>query len=157
MAQSLNSVNIMGNITAQPELKEIGETKLAEFSIALNRSRKVDDEWKTETDFINVKAWGYLAEVAAQIEKGSKIGINGELREERWETDDGKKRSKIVLLAKNIVRQAKPDSKADEPKEQSGYDKFKQAGQKVKTGTVDAETQSLLDSGDVIDLDNIPF
>jgi len=47
-----------------------------------------------------VVAWGSLAEqVMKQLSKGSPVGIQGRLKQDRWETDSGEKRSRVGVVA----------------------------------------------------------
>lgn len=66
----------IGNVTKEFELKDIGETKLVNFRIAVN-DRKDDDN----TLFLNITAFGKLAELSSQfLTKGSKVGVVGRLQ-----------------------------------------------------------------------------
>jgi single-strand DNA-binding protein len=70
--KSLNEVRIVGNITADPEIKETASgTKVATFTIATNRKWKDSSgSEKEESEFTAIVAWGYLAEIAEKfIEK----------------------------------------------------------------------------------------
>lgn len=86
-----------GNVTADAELKELGEkkTKLVEFTIAANKKGKDD---KPEVSYFDVKAWGYAAGNAEKFKKGDFVVVIGELKQERWEKD-GKKNSKVVITS----------------------------------------------------------
>jgi len=71
----------IGNITKDFELKQVGETNLVNFRIAVN-DRK-DDE---NTLFLNITAFGKLAELSSQfLGKGSKVFILGRLQVRRKE------------------------------------------------------------------------
>jgi single stranded DNA-binding protein len=84
-----------GNVVADAELKEIGEkkTKLAQFTVAVNRRREGREP---EVSFFDVKAWSYAAENARGFKKGDFVYVEGELKQERWEKD-GKKNSKVII------------------------------------------------------------
>ena len=63
MSRSFNQVTLMGNLTKDPELSTTpGGQSVGKFSLALNRSYKVDNEWKESTDFVDIVSWGNLAE-----------------------------------------------------------------------------------------------
>lgn len=91
----MNSCNLMGNLTRDVELKDVGEHKLAKFGLAVNKKFKD----KEEPMFIDCECWGNRAEVLANyFHKGSRILINNaELRMDVWEKD-GEKRSKHKLV-----------------------------------------------------------
>ncbi len=96
----LNSVAINGRMTADAEVKEVGsKTLVARFKIANNEYYKGEER----PSFFDVTAFGKTAEVLRDYaKKGSLIGVEGSLRQERWETPEGGKRSKIVIIAKKI-------------------------------------------------------
>jgi single-strand DNA-binding protein len=99
-----NSVTLSGNLTRDPELRTLESgTAVAEFGIAMNKSRKVEDEWVNEAHFFEVAVYGNFGElVARKFQKGDFAVIAGELRQRRWETDEGEKRSKISITARQI-------------------------------------------------------
>lgn len=105
MARSLNQVTLMGNLTRDPELRQTptGQS-VTSFSLALNRSYKAaDGEWQEATDYIDIVAWGPLAERVAQyLSKGRRCLVQGRLQSRSWE-QDGAKRSKVEVLANDVT------------------------------------------------------
>lgn len=111
MAKSLNQAIIMGNLTRTPEVKQTPSgNSVASFSLALNRSYKdSNDQWQEATDYIDVVAWGKLAEqVAERLDTGSRALVNGRLQSRSWETD-GVKKSKVEVLASDVTFLDKAD------------------------------------------------
>lgn len=107
MANHKNEVNVKGNLTSDPDVKitKTGTTLLT-FSIANNRSYKPKggDEWQEETSFFDVTVWGDLAEDTAEIvEKGLEVNVVGRLKQDTWTTDDGSKRSKVNIVADDVL------------------------------------------------------
>jgi len=100
---SLNSVNIMGNLTRDPELKYTPSGKsVCNLSIANNRVYTKDGAKQTEVSYFDVEVWGQAAENCSKyLTKGSGIIVEGRLRQERWE-QDGKTRSRVRISAQNI-------------------------------------------------------
>lgn len=95
----------MGNLTRDPELRSTNTGKsVCSFSLALNRSYKnASGEWQEATDFIDVVAWGPLGERVAQyVTKGRPVLVSGSLQSSSWE-QDGKKRSKVEVLARDVT------------------------------------------------------
>lgn len=92
----INHTIMQGRMVADPELKETnGGTKVVNFRIAWSEKYK-DKENKC---FLECKAFGAQAEfICKYFRKGQEAGIEGKLNTEEWETQDGQKRSKIVLL-----------------------------------------------------------
>jgi len=94
----MNNVNLIGRLTRDPELNatQTGKT-VVNFSIAINRRFNKD-----ETDFFDCTAWGKTAEIIGEyLRKGNQVGINGELRQDRFEVE-GQKRSKIKINVNQI-------------------------------------------------------
>jgi len=105
MAASLNKVFLAGNLTRDPELKKMGTGKaVAKFSLAVNRAYTDNDGKKQdETCFVDVVCWNRLAEVCSEyLHKGSAALIEGRLDMHTWKGEDGKKRSKLEIVAQNI-------------------------------------------------------
>jgi single-strand DNA-binding protein len=101
-----NSVDLVGNITRDPELRFTpGGMAVAQFGLAVNRRRqdRNTNEWKEETSFFDVVAYGTLAEnVSESLARGSRVLVQGRLEQRSWETQDGDKRSKIEVVADEI-------------------------------------------------------
>jgi single-strand DNA-binding protein len=105
MARSINQVMLMGNLTRDPELRNTPSGQsVVSFSLALNRAYKDQSgEWQEATDFVDVVAWGPLAERVAQyLTKGRRAFVQGRLQSRSWE-QDGQKRSKLEVLANDVT------------------------------------------------------
>ncbi len=107
MAKSLNQVIVMGNLTRSPEVKQTPSgNSVVSFSLALNRSYKdAQDQWQEATDYVDVVAWGKLADqVAERLDTGSRALVSGRLQSRSWEDKDtGAKRSKLEVLAQDVT------------------------------------------------------
>ena len=99
-----NVVMLVGRLTRDPEGKELaGGNFMMRFSLAFSRSTKKGDRWEDEANFIDCVGFGKMIKGAFRyMEKGKQIAITGELKQDRWETQDGQKRSKIVVLVNQI-------------------------------------------------------
>ena len=100
---SLNSVNIMGNLTRDPEIKYIPSGKaVCSLSIANNRVYTKNNEKVTEVSYFDVEVWGPAAENCSKyLTKGSGIIVEGRLRQDRWEKD-GKTQSRVRISANSV-------------------------------------------------------
>ncbi len=86
----MNSVVLVGRLTKDPELRYIPNsgTPVATFTIAIDRDYKKKDGTK-ETDFIPIEIIGKAAEFCANhITKGRLVAIQGNLRVDRYQTQD---------------------------------------------------------------------
>ena len=100
---SLNSVNMMGNLTRDPEIKYATSGKaVCNLSIANNRVYTQNGEKKTEVSYFDVEVWGVAAENCVKyLSKGSGIIVEGRLRQDRWEKD-GKAQSRVRISASAV-------------------------------------------------------
>ncbi|MBS1489236.1 MAG: single-stranded DNA-binding protein [Bacteroidetes bacterium] len=89
-----NSVQLIGRLGKDPEVKTFGDKKKAAFSIATSDSYKNAKGEKVEdTQWHNLVIWGKLAEVAGKyLKKGSEVAVEGKLVHRVYETDKGEKR-----------------------------------------------------------------
>jgi single-strand DNA-binding protein len=108
----LNIVVVGGNLVRDPDFKEVGDTHKAEFAIAINRKFKdKSGALKEEVDFIAIVAWGRLAEVARDyLKKGSSLIVEGQIRQERWNDNEGNSRSKTKVYAGKFTMTGKRPS-----------------------------------------------
>jgi len=120
MAASLNKTFLIGNLTRDPELRYIPSgTAVASFGLAVNRQyTNSDGEKVDDVCYIDIVAWNRLAEVAGEyLSKGQPIFVEGRLQLDSWEDQDGKKRSKLKVVAQNI--QFLGSGKADNSEEKN--------------------------------------
>lgn len=110
MASDMNDVILEGRLTADPETRLLPSgSKVAKFRIANNKYRPVADfdeanpEYRKFTTFMAVDAWNSLAEKCQTLQKGSRVRITGQLKQEQWESADGDPRSRIVLNAQTVL------------------------------------------------------
>ena len=97
---NLNVVIINGNLTTDCKL-ERGKsgTAYGGFCIAVNSSEKKGDEWVDTVSYFEVKAFGKLFESQhPYLNKGANVTVEGKLKQENWETKEGEKRHKIVIV-----------------------------------------------------------
>ena len=100
---SLNSINIMGNLTRDPEIRYTPAGKaVCNLAIANNRIYNKNGERQTEVSYFDVEVWGVVGENCAKyLSKGSGIIVEGRLRQDRWEKE-GKTQSRVRIVANNI-------------------------------------------------------
>lgn len=93
----INSVSLIGRLTRDSEIKYTSQgSAVMEFSIAVGHMKKED------TSFFNCKAFGKLAEnLKPYLQKGKQIGVNGYLKQDRWESE-GQKRERVVIHCEDI-------------------------------------------------------
>ncbi len=100
-----NSVQLIGRLGKDPEVKVFGEKKKASFSIATSDTYKNAKGEKVEdTQWHNVVIWGKLAGVAEKyLKKGQEIAVEGRLVHRDYETDKGEKRYITEITVNDLV------------------------------------------------------
>lgn len=113
----MNTVQILGNLGKEPDIRATGTGKtVASFSVAVKRKYTTQQgEEKELTDWINVVAWGNLAEaVGNQLKKGSRVFVEGRYSTRSYEDKSGNKRYVTEVIANMIAK----------PLEQGSFSKY---------------------------------
>lgn len=96
----INNCTFIGRLTKDPEVKEFGENKVINFSIAVNRRTKADHP---ESDFFDCEAWNGIATIMENYtHKGSQIALRCRAKQDKFEGQDGKTRSAIRFVVEDI-------------------------------------------------------
>ena len=97
----LNHITVMGRLTRDPELRQVGDIPVCSFSIACERDYKNHGE--TETDFLDVVAWRNTATfVSSYFTKGRMAVVSGRLQIRDWTDKEGNKRRTAEIVAENV-------------------------------------------------------
>jgi single-strand DNA-binding protein len=98
----VNKICIVGRLTADPNVRQVGERNVAEFSVAVNRFKK------DEADFFTVKAWGKTADFCANyLSKGRMVSVDGRMESRKYEKD-GRMVTVWDIVADNVNGLDKP-------------------------------------------------
>lgn len=139
MAKSLNRVQLIGNLTRDPELRYTPNgTAVCSFGVATNRNWTTDaGEKKDEAEFHNIVAWNKLAELCSQfLGKGSKVFVEGRLATRTWQAQDGAQRNKteIVISDMILLDGKKPATASDDLETKENGEKPKEEKQEAPEG-----------------------
>ena len=101
---SFNKVILIGNMTADPELRQTATgLSVCSFSIAVNRRASKADQGQQNVDFFNIVAWRQQAEfVSRYFKKGNPILICGQLQNRTWTDNQGQKRYATEIQADEV-------------------------------------------------------
>lgn len=131
---ALNSVNIMGNLTRDPELKYTNSGKsVCNLSIANNRIYSSGGEKVTEVSYFDVEVWGAVAENCAKyLSKGRGVIVEGRLKQDRWEKD-GKTQSRVRIAANSIhfLPNRRDDNSGPKPVSNAGSSSEEQTSEAI--------------------------
>lgn len=97
----INSVVLMGRLTAEPELRSTTSgISITRFTIAVNRYSKDGED---KADFINITAWRKTAEIVSKyFRKGSMIAVQGSIQTDTYTDREGNKRYSFQVVANNV-------------------------------------------------------
>jgi single-strand DNA-binding protein len=102
---SYNKVIMIGRLTRDPEAKIVsGDNAVCKWSIAVNEKyRTKAGEERENVCFVDCVAWRRTGEVVAKyVHKGDELMIDGKLKQDTWEADDGSKRSKLYVEVERV-------------------------------------------------------
>ena len=106
MSRGVNKVILVGNLGQKPEIRYTKDSKpIASFSIATSESwkDKTTGDMVEKTEWHKVTFFGRIAEVAEQyLDKGSKVFVEGKLQTDKWEDENGNKRSATKIIGNNM-------------------------------------------------------
>ena len=95
----------MGNLTRDPELRVTNTgLSICKLSLAVNRTYTTKEgDSKDETTYVDIDSFGKQAETLSKyLQKGRPIMVEGRLKLDQWETNEGQKRSKLGVVLENF-------------------------------------------------------
>ena len=97
---NLNKVMLIGRLGQDPEVKDAGNTPVANFSIATNENwTDKNGEKQERTEWHNIVAWDKLADLAGNyLRRGSNIYCEGKLQTRSWESQEGEKKYRTEVV-----------------------------------------------------------
>lgn len=109
----LNMVAMVGRLTRDVEMRTFDSgSAVANFSLAVNYRTKKNGEWVDEVSFIDCESWR-ADKIAQYLTKGKQIAVSGQIRQDRWQNDQGENRSKIKVAVSDIQLLGSKESNGD--------------------------------------------
>lgn len=160
MARSLNRVQLIGNLTRDPELRYTPQgTGVCTFGLATNRNWTTDNgDKKEEAEFHKIVAWNKLGELCSQLlSKGRKVYVEGRLSTRSWTGQDGVQKSttEIVIDDMIILDSRKEGAPAAEVDMSYGEEEEKVEQKTEKKSTVNKKKDEKVEED--VNPDDIPF
>ena len=121
---SVNKIILIGRIGQKPEVKIVGESKVATFSVATSDKYKDRNGNQVEdTEWHSVECWGNQAEIAEKwLDKGSLIYLEGKLKTEKWEKDNHKfQRHKIRVSSFTMLGSKNASDQPNQGQPEANY------------------------------------
>jgi single-strand DNA-binding protein len=166
MARSLNRVQLIGNLTRDPELRYTPSgAAVCSFSIATNRNWTTDSgEKKEQVEFHRIVAWNKLAELCSQfLTKGRKVFVEGRLTTRSWVAQDGAQKQTTEIIISDMIlldsrktgEEASPEETHQEEPGEENAEKKPAKGEAPKAKKVKEEEETPQE--EEITPDDIPF
>ena len=109
----MNRITLIGNVGKKPEVRKTGNGgSVCSFSMATTKSfkKKNSNEWEKTTTWWSIVVWGDKAEkVAALLDKGSQVFVEGEGRQNKYTDKQGIERQTLDVHAEEVKLLAKVD------------------------------------------------
>lgn len=101
----VNKVILLGNLGGDPEVRQVGETKVANFNIATSESYNDKQGNKVDkTEWHRIELWGGLAGIAEQyLRKGNSVYVEGKISTEEYTDKDGIARRSIKIRGTSMT------------------------------------------------------
>ncbi len=112
MSKGLNKVQIIGNLGAAPEVRQLQTGSVANLRIATTESwnDKQTNERKESTEWHNVVIYGPLADIVAKYtQKGSRIYVEGKLKTRKYTDQQGVEKYTTEIIGNDILLLDKPE------------------------------------------------
>jgi single-strand DNA-binding protein len=111
----MNKVELSGKVVGTPTVKEIGGSKILAFSVAVSESYTAKNGEKRDVvHYFDIEAVGQAASMS--LNKGDSISLVGALKQDRWVSPSGEKRSRVKIVAFRIVPQSSEKKQTKEQK-----------------------------------------
>ena len=99
----VNKVILIGNLGADPETRQAGETLVCMMRLATTGREKIKGEWVDATEWHHVVCFGRTAEnVAKYCKKGKQVYVEGRIKTRKWQDKEGKDRWTTEVIADEV-------------------------------------------------------
>lgn len=161
MARSLNAVQLIGNLTRDPELRYTQSGRpVCDVGLATSRQWKTESgEKREEVDFHKIVVWGKLGEICSQyLRKGQKAYFQGRLTTRKWTAQDGSERQTTEIIADDMLMLGGKDYGENDGRSSHSVSTPTRKPQEeaVKT-TVPPDTTNQVKKESELDPEDIPF
>jgi len=172
MARSLNRVQLIGNLTRDPELRYTPQgTAVCTIGLATNRNWTTDSgEKREEVEYHKIIAWNKLGELCSQLlSKGRKIYVEGRLSTRSWTGQDGVQKSTTEIVIDDMIildsrkegiaiSESEVPSEETKPTTKKSVKDDKDKGEEPADAKAMADKEEKKDAGfDEVNPDDIPF
>lgn len=106
------SITIMGNLTRDVEVRQVGQSSVAKTAVAVSeRFKKSDGTVGESTEFFEIEIWDRPA-ANPYLTKGKQVLVVGQIKTEKWQDQNGQTRESKKIRVGTIQLCAKPQQEA---------------------------------------------
>ena len=165
MSRSLNKVNLIGNLGADPEVRSTsGGNKVATFSLATSRSwNSASGEKQEKTEWHRCVVWNSKISTLADIverylKKGDKVFVEGRIEYRQWQDKENQTRYSTEINVRELIMLSGRGGSAEGMDGESGGGTRSRAGSTERARGAAAPSGNFEDFGVVEDEDDdLPF
>lgn len=107
---SLNKVMLIGNLTRDAEIRQVGQSQVATFGVATSESYTDQQGQRKEiTEFHNVDFFSNTAGVFQYLKKGQQVYVEGSIKTDKWQDQNGQDRTAVKVRARTVQLLGKRD------------------------------------------------
>ena len=103
------TVYLTGWLAQDPQQRQAGQHVLTTTAVAVSAGKKGDPK---AFEYFDIEAWREAGEYLGDLSKGDFVVIRGRLRQDRWESREGQKRSRVVVTVDDIAEAIRDRGKA---------------------------------------------
>ena len=113
----INKVTLIGHLGRDPELRQAGDSQVANFTMATNESYKdKSGEWQNKSEWHGIVAWRDLADRVSKLKKGQLVYVEGKLATRKWQDKNGVDKYTTEIIARTVRLLEKRDiAETEEP------------------------------------------
>lgn len=104
--KSLNSVQLIGNVGMEPEMKETNGKKISKFSLATSEYwlDKTTAEKHNHTEWHKIVCFNKLAEIVHQhVKKGARVYLSGKIKTSKYQDKNNEDRYTTEVIVDELI------------------------------------------------------
>lgn len=119
----MQKIQVIGRLGKDPELREVGESKVVNFSVATTEkgfTRQDGTKVEDHTEWFNCTAWNRLADVIAKyLKQGDLIYIEGKNRTRKYDNNGVEMKATDVIVNQMEMLGSKGGGQNEAPQQES--------------------------------------
>lgn len=93
----MNKVILIGRLGNDPEVKDLKDGHVSNFSLAVDDGYMKDNNWVEQVEWVRIKTFR-----KTKFQKGDLVSVEGAYKTDTWEGENGEKKYSTYVLARSI-------------------------------------------------------